>query len=104
MIKSQAIYHKVLINAVLKCHFAHSFFPLYLSSLVVAFLRVLHRREIKLVFYPFSNFSQYTLLEFSSFYSFVLNYLSTFFSLQNGKIHHFIKNNTLKRSKNKSKL
>ena len=97
MIKSQNIYHKVLINAILKGDSAHSIFALYLSSLVVVFLKNLHRGEIKLDFYPFNNFSQYTLLEFSSFYSFVSNYLSKFLSLQNGKIHHFIKNITLKR-------
>ena len=83
MIKSQTIYHKVLINAILKGDSAHSIFSLYLSS---------------------NNFSQYTLLEFSSFYSFVSNYLSKFLSLQNGKIHHFIKNITLKRNKSKRKL
>lgn len=104
MIKSQTIYHKVLINAILKGDSAHSIFSLYLSSLVVVFLKILHRGEIKLDFYPFNNFSQYTLLEFSSFYSFVSNYLSKFLSLQNGKIHHFIKNITLKRNKSKRKL
>ena len=90
MIKSQNIYHKVLINTILKGDSAHSIFALYLSSLVVVFLKNLHRGEIKLDFYPFNNFSQYTLLEFSSFYSFVSNYLSKFHALLVALLHRVL--------------